>query len=421
MNSTTINDDATLSTKLRTILVSEIKLGMVVHAIAKQTGSLGVKNKGRVKNLSIIEQLSAHGVVSVIVEPPPLPDLQIDETRKKNLPFDQPKQSKNPLKTNKNALNTKHNDVKFELGEATKLLARSKTIHKQYVALIQKEIKVDFIEAQEVVSNVYESLTNNPEALLCLSMIMHSSDYLANHAIHVATLMCHFGQYLGMSKAECERIALVGYLFDIGMVKVPLSIREKKGALEPKEQVEIQKHVTYSLQILAGLALDRECLLAIEQHHERLDGSGYPNGYSGSKIHKYSRMLAIVDCYDALTTKRQHQTSLSPAGAMKVLSNPDYGYDQKLVLKFIKCLGIYPVGSLVVLSNKHIALVTKTNRLAPTQPEVKIFYSIAESHFVPQLTIDLAKPNDEHLKYKGLRVIKPVLAAQYGLDVAQIL
>jgi len=406
MTEISMASNAPLSKNLQTIPVGDIRLGMLVHAIAEQVGKLSVINKGKVKHLTIIEKLIASGVKSVIVENFPL----INEQRKR-------------IKSKKLASNTRSSSISddiSELAEASLLLKRSEKMYAKYTESVQKDLVVDFSATKPLVSAVYQNLAKNPDALLCMSMIMHSSDYLANHSIHVATLICYFAQKLNMSKTECEQLTLVGYLFDIGMVKTPSTIRNKVGPLDDQEKAEIHRHVQHSLDILEPLKLDPQCLLAIEQHHERLDGSGYPNAYSGSKIHKFSRILAIIDCYDALTTLRIHKMPLSPAAAMKVLSNPDYGYDQKLVLQFIRCIGIYPVGSLVILSDKSIALVTKTHKESPTAPEVKVFYSLLGNHFVPPTFINLAEVDLNQEIGKRLRVIKPVLASQYGFNMEQI-
>lgn len=403
------------SKNLQTIAVGDLRLGMIVHAIAEQMGKLSVKSKGKVKHISIIDKLTASGVKTIVIDNTPAKNGQaLAKLNYKRKHIKARKLTASAANTNAGY----RDNVEFV--EASKLLARSENIYADFERKLQKDVRLDISETKALVSTVYQNLAKNPDALLCVSMIMHSSDYLANHSIHVATLICYFAQKLDMSKQDCEQLALVGYLFDIGMVRVAEDIRNKKGQLTQQEQAKIQEHVQHSLNILSPLKLSPECLLAIEQHHERLDGSGYPNAYSGSKIHKFSRMLAIIDCYDALTSMRAHKKPLSPAAAMKVLSNSDNGYDPKLVLQFIRCMGIYPVGSLVVLSNKRIALVTKTFKNAPTAPEVKAFYCIAENCFVPPKLVNLSQLNTAEDPSKCLRVIRPILPCEYGLDMQQI-
>ena len=385
---------------LQTIAVSDIRLGMFVHAIASQVGKLSVKSKGEVKHLDIIGKLTASGVKTIVIDHSPLNSRKSVATLSAN--------------NKKLAANSWTQKGIVKRAEAVELLSKSKNIYSNFEKKLEKNANIDISETKALVSAVYQSLADDPDALLCMSMIMNSSDYLAKHSIHVATLMCYFTQKLEMSKKDCEQLTLVAFLFDIGMVRVAQDIRNKTDALNKQEWLEIQSHVQHSLDILAPLHLTPECLLAIEQHHERLDGSGYPNAYSGSKIHKFSRILAIVDSYDALTSMRKHQQPMSSTGAMKILSNPENGYDQKLVLQFIRSMGIYPVGSLVMLSNHCIAMVTRTIKNALTTPEVNIFYSIIDKCYLRPQELSLVEANKSG---KTLGIIRPVLASEFGLNI----
>jgi HD-GYP domain-containing protein (c-di-GMP phosphodiesterase class II) len=419
MTPSSIIRNAALSTQLQTIPVSELMLGMVIHAIAEQSGSLGVKSKGEIKHLWIVDQLTASGVTSVVVELPKDKKPNKPGARKDSVT----EQTKVTVYEEPSIEAVDACVGKLEFDDATNLLKLSETIYNRFITAIQQNRALDFSQTTQLVDSVYNSLAKEPDALLCMSMIMHSSDYIANHSIHVATLICHFALQIGMSKQDCKKLTLVGYLFDIGMLKVPLEIRRKQDSLTEIELEESKLHVSYSLSMLAPLKLDQESLLAVEQHHERLDESGYPYGFSGSKIHKFSRMLAIVDCYDALTSPREHQAPMAPVAAMKVLRNSENGYDQKLVIQFIRCMGIYPVGSLVLLSDKSIGLVTKTNHEAADLPEVKVFYSTSGGHFLLPEVIDLNYVNNsdykKQSKHSGLRVLKSVLASQFDLSMAQ--
>lgn len=398
-------------TDLETIPVNKLELGMMVHAIGEQAGKLAVKKKGKVSHLNLIDQLSSHGVVSVIIEKVSLPqstmlkklNKQKQSLHARKLRRDMPVQTL--LKT------ATVTDIEIELPFASRLIKQSYKIHKKFTDNIKRDYALELKPINTLVLDIYESLSRNPAALLSLSRIMNSNDYLADHSIHAAVLLCFFAKQLGMSTADCKRLALLGYLFDVGMAKIPKDILNKKSTLTDAEEKIMQKHVSYSLDLLAPLHLDNDISLAIEQHHERLVDTGYPNGFSGSKIHKFSRMLAIVDCYDALTSEQAHQAAHSPASALKHLSEPENGYDPKLVIKFIRALGIYPVGSLVLLSNKRIGIVTKNNAGQPNAPVVNVFYSISAGQYLNPQIVNLTASHNE------LKVIKPIIARHYTLNV----
>lgn len=420
MSANTIVRNAALSQPLHTVSVYDLQIGMFVHAVGDQVGKLGVKNKGEVRHLGIIDQLAASGVKSVVVE-----YLNQSATLSKDKRAQRKaKVSSLSLDANELEFNNDSHLLESNLAyiNAAELLKQNKLIYSKFKTAINNGESVDFTQSKALIADVQNALLDNPDALLCMSMVMHSSEYIANHAIHVATLMYYFAQHLSYSKEECEKLALVGYLLDVGMLKLPDSICQNTAALSQSEHSELESHVQHTLDIIAPLKLESEYLLAIEQHHERLDGSGYPSGYTDTKIHKFSRLLAIVDCYDALTTMRPHQMPLPPAAAMRILSSPENGYDQKLALRFIRCMGIYPVGSLVALSNKLIGLVTKTHMNAPNSPEVKVFYNSQGNHFVSPYLVDLHQCKNSHKpQLKDLKVIKPVLASQFGFDLEKII
>lgn len=425
---------------LETIPLEEVKIGMMIHQIGEQVGKLVVKKKGRLKHKSVLEQLSINGVKSVIVELPkieasaePEPENKIpaydlfddagdDEDTSMsaqqepitNTSIAKLNQQKQYVQDHKNDNKIASGDLEIELEQANILLKQGFAIHKGYAADAKIGLNLDFSSAQRMVGEMHDSLEKNPNALLCMSTILQSHSYLAEHASRVSILMCFIAQQLGMSQEDCKRLGLLGYLFDIGMVKVPKTIVQKSGSLGEDERKKVEEHVQYSLELLAPLNLDSEMQLAIEQHHERLHGKGYPNGFAGAKIQKFSRLLAIADCYTSLTSERPYRGAMSPAAAMKVLSDQANGYDQKLVMKFIRCLGIYPVGSLVALSNNRIALVTQSNTKKPNSPEVKVFYSITGKHYLPAQIINLSTQHNQ------LKISKPVLAKEFDLSLDRV-
>nr|WP_136250774.1 HD domain-containing phosphohydrolase [Ningiella ruwaisensis] len=423
--------------KRYTLPVEKLKPGMVIHSIAVQSGKLVVKKKGRVRHLNIIDQLIASGVESVVIEhkvanpktsakpasPPKLPKKadvaskseQIKESEIKEqletIDLHDEFESEEVLAFPKLSTPTP-SSFEDELDIAEGLVIECKKLHKKLALNIEKGLKIDVSESKKLVSELQLSLMRNPDALLCLSMIRNEGQYLSNHAMHTSILMCHFAQHLGFSEVDCQRLGLLGYFFDIGMLKVPKHILNKQGRPTEEEHKLIQAHVWHSLELLEPLKLDNEIKLAIEQHHERLDGSGYPHQLIAEDIHKFSRMLAIVDCYDAMTTNRPHQKKSTPASALKMISNKEFGYDTKLAMQFIRCMGVYPVGSLVVLSNNHIAVVIKTNRKDALKPKVRQFYNISGNEYVDTVDINLADGIE-------ISIQKPTLAEIYQIDISR--
>jgi len=380
---------------LQTIEIDKLEAGMFVHAIAQQNGELEVKSKGRISSQVIVERLKQQGITSVIIDTSKAIKDDIAELPKKT-----------PRK--------KLEDIDMELGRVERLILQCKKTHKRYTFEIAKSEFGSVDAAREVVDDIQKSLSRNPNALLCLTAIKNSSAYLAEHSIHVAVLLCHFAQSLNIKEKDCKELALLGYLYDIGMTQVDPSVLNKTTALTQQEWADVKQHPLKAAELLEGLGLSNSAILAIQQHHERLDGSGYPKQLKGDMINKYARLLAIVDAYDAMTTERPFKPAIEPAKALKTLLDPKNGYDLKLATAFIKCVGIYPVGSLVLLSNKRIGVVVQQGEKNPKLPKVKVFYSVTGSHYMEPKELNLTGDTS------GIKVEKAVLASDYKLNLQQI-
>jgi HD-GYP domain-containing protein (c-di-GMP phosphodiesterase class II) len=180
-----------------------------------------------------------------------------------------------------------------------------------------------------------------------------------------------------MSRKELNAMAIGGLIHDIGKIKVKDSVLNKPGKLTDEEFEHIKLHQTFAYELIdeiEGLdSISRDiCLM----HHEKLDGKGYPKGLKGEEITLYGRISSIVDIYDALTADRVYKQGMSSSEAFKImLKLTPFHLDSNLVYTFINCIGIYPVGSLVKLSDGRVGIVWTANDTQPLKPLVKCFYS----------------------------------------------
>ncbi|GBL06167.1 HD domain-containing phosphohydrolase [Glaciecola sp. KUL10] len=385
---------------LQKLSIDELKKGMFIHQIAEQNGELEVKSKGKVSSSSIIEQLKSHGIISVIVD---FSKSELVTQGSKQGPQEKKKPKRKTLE-----------DIDMELGRVDRLLLQCSKTHKRYVIESKKEDVTDLTAAKEIVSDIQQSLERNPNALLCITSIKNEKTYLYHHCLRVSVLLCHFAQSLGIKEKDCKDLALLGFLYDLSMGNVPSDVLNKEKKLSDEEWQLIQQQPLLTAKMLDGLGLSKSAMLAIEQHHERINGSGYPKQLSGEMINKYARLLAIVDAFDAMTTERPHQKAKSAAQALKIILNPDSGFDLKLANAFTKCIGVYPVGSLILLSNQRIGLVTQPNPKKPSMPKAKVFYSTTGNHYMEPKEINLDGNSN------GIKILKPVLASEYNLDLKQV-
>jgi HD-GYP domain-containing protein (c-di-GMP phosphodiesterase class II) len=200
---------------------------------------------------------------------------------------------------------------------------------------------------------------------------------------------------------------------DIGMLKLPLLLVNKTSSLSDKETQRMQCHVDIALTLLKPIeGIDEVSLTVIKQHHERLDGTGYLDGLHGEQISQYGRMAAIVDTYDSLITTKPYRDALRPGDALKKMQDEDWGLDKDLVAKFITCIGVNPIGSLVKLASGKLAMVMRLNRIQPLSPVVMVFYNLTTKlDEVAQL--DLSKVEDE--------IIGSISPDDFGLSLSGFL
>lgn len=251
---------------------------------------------------------------------------------------------------------------------------------------------LDVEAVNDTAADLISSLNANENALACLSHIRSKDEYLLEHSVNVGLLLGVFGRAKRLDDQTLQDLVSGGLLHDIGKILVPDSILHKPGRLAEDEWAEMQRHVTYGEQILditPGLSDLTRSICAL--HHERLDGSGYPRALNAEAISTYGRMAAICDVYDAITADRVYHQGMSPNDALKKLVEWSvFHLDKDLVYDFIRCLSVYPVGTLVELSNQKVGVIIEANRRQPKLPRVRVFYDLKAADTQPPVELDLA-------------------------------
>ena len=229
---------------------------------------------------------------------------------------------------------------------------------------------LDTNETKGAVTQMVSAVTANPNSMLWLANLRLKHERTASHCLNSAILCVAFGRHIGLSEAELNILGQGAMLHDIGKVRIPPTVLDKAGALSEAEVQLVRKH---PIDGEAVLKLTRQLpdgvLEIVRHHHERFDGKGYPDGLAEDSIPLGARIVGMVDTYDSLTSETPYHVALTPADALGVLrtEGPDQ-FGKDLVQEFIRCLGIYPIGSLVQCNNSALAVVvssTPTSRLKP--------------------------------------------------------
>jgi len=269
----------------------------------------------------------------------------------------------------------------------------------------------------ELVRGCVESILHNPSALMWLTRIKHRDQYTAEHCMNVGVLAMALGRQLGIGRKHIELLGLCGMLHDVGKMRLDQKILNKPGRLTAEEFDHIKLHVTYGYEELSqDPDMPQEVMKVALQHHERLDGRGYPKGALAGTLDFYTRVVAIVDAYDAITSRRCYSSPRSSAEALKILyEERGTQFDEKLVVKFIECVGLYPAGALVELSSGEVGVVLAVNPEHRLLPKVALIRD-ADKRIMPQRVVDLAASRDEEGK-PDLRVKSVLIDGSHGIDL----
>lgn len=263
-------------------------------------------------------------------------------------------------------------------------LAVSTPFEKQYnegINYFKKEFsnwqagaRVDINKVREVMLPLIEAVLEKRSYIFDLSSYSNAKDYLYHHSIATGLISGVVAQKLGLERGLAIQISLAGTLADCGMAKVSNRIRDKKSTLTESEFAEIRRHPLQSYQMIKDLpALKSDMKLAVVQHHERLDGSGYPQGVKGDSISLYSQILAVADVFNAMTSERVYREKKSPFKVIEMIKEEEFGkFDIKIVQALIDIVADLPIGTKIELSNLEHAEVMFINQFSPTRPLIKL-------------------------------------------------
>ncbi|ARD20430.1 MULTISPECIES: HD-GYP domain-containing protein [Shewanella] len=364
------------------IPVSRLGLGMFVVAIDRKESKVAISNAGQIKHKDSIAKLEKAGIKSVWVDV----ERSSDSCGLKKKAA--------PLKARKPVITRATKQA-----QAKNILTEAKTLVRKVLSETYEGKAVEVAPFEDIADNMIESVMDDADALKCVSALRTKDAYLLEHSVNVAFLLVTFGKHLNLDKSLLKEMAIGGILHDIGKIQVDNKILHKPGKLTEAEFEEIKKHQTYAIDIMnetVGLSQVSKdvCLM----HHEKLDGKGYPKGLKGDEIPQHGRMSCIVDIFDALTATRCYKEAMSPAAAFKILmSLTPFHLDQTLVYEFIRCVGIYPVGSLVQLSDERVGIVWESKGRDALNPVVKCFYSLKHRRYTEVTFVDLKK-SDLHIE-----------------------
>lgn len=249
---------------------------------------------------------------------------------------------------------------------------------------------INLASTMVLVDEIAGSIKRHPSALISVARLKNHDDYTWLHSMAVCALMVLLAQKMGYDEKQTLDAGLGGLLHDIGKAAVPYELLNKPGKLTDEEFTIMKQHPVMGAQMLMEAEAPKNIIDIALHHHEKFDGSGYPHKLAGHEISELSRMAAVCDVYDAITSMRPYKEGWNPAEAMHRMASWHGHFDREVFHMFVKSLGIYPVGSLVRLASGRVALVTEAGNKSLLRPKVNIFYSLHTQREILPEALDLA-------------------------------
>ena len=281
-----------------------------------------------------------------------------------------------------------------EMARAAKICAQAK----QAVTSMFEEARmgkaVDSGNARKLVEEISDSVTRNPGALISLARLKTADDYTYMHSVAVCALMISLGRQIGVDENTIPRLGIAGLLHDLGKAMMPQDVLNKPGKLTDEEFGIMKRHPSEGAKLLqSSESIDDIALDVALHHHEKTDGSGYPEGLKDNEISLYAKMGAVCDVYDAITSNRPYKAGWDPAESLRRMAEWANGhFDPTVFQAFVKSLGIYPIGSLVRLSSGRLGLVVEQSPKSLLTPRIKVFFSTRSNTRIRPTLIDLSQP-----------------------------
>jgi len=247
-------------------------------------------------------------------------------------------------------------------------------------------------EALPIVEEISNSVLRNPGALISLARLKNKDDYTYMHSVAVCALMVSLAKQLGLDDEQVRQAGLAGLVHDIGKIMIPEKILNKPGKLTDEEFNIVRNHPAQGHKMLReGSGISDISLDVCLHHHEKVDGSGYPERLSDEQISIYAKMGSICDVYDAITSNRPYKNGWEPAESIRKIAEWSKGhFDQRIFQAFVRSIGIYPTGSLVRLESQHLAVVLDQSEKSLLAPKVKIFFAIKSNCRIVHELLDLS-------------------------------
>ncbi|MEO7386966.1 MAG: HD-GYP domain-containing protein [Gammaproteobacteria bacterium] len=292
------------------------------------------------------------------------------------------------------------------------------TVMNDVIGQLRSGNGLDAEKLKVAISPMIDSVMRNQDAMAWLVQLQKRDAYTYQHSLASSVWAVILGRHLGFDRQGLDTLAMGGLLLDIGKAQVSPEILQKPGRLDPQERALVQKHVELGMKMVRTTpGVNADMLSMIEGHHERHDGSGYPRGLAGSDIPVFGRIAGLIDCFDAMTTRRPYAPAKSSYDAIRELNGlAGAAFQKELVEQFVQALGMFPTGSLVELNTGEVAIVIEQNRVRRLRPKLMLLLNADKSPRPSHHTIDLRTLPDGANEPRACWIVAGLEPGAHGLD-----
>ncbi len=291
------------------------------------------------------------------------------------------------------------NKMKEDKEESSQIYEEAYNLIKDIFVKVKNDEPFDCQQVVPVIRKMVDQVCLGGHELAVITNRCSPENYLWCHSVNACILSLLIGATLGYNKSKLQELGIASYLYDLGMVKV-LDLVETPKPLCETEFDEVKKHTCYSSDILKG-PKDDILQLAVKiahQAHERVDGSGYPDGIKGEDTHEYTQIIALADMYEAMTHPRPYRDKYFPHDAIREILRNSEQFSPLVIKALIKRVSLYPIGTWVKLNTDEIGKVAEVHEDYLLRPVVNVVFDINGRRLDEIKTIDLAKQQSIHIK-----------------------
>lgn len=386
---------------MKTISVHQVRMGMFIHSLkGAWIDHPFWKNAFKLEEADDLNKLQSSGVKEVVIDTSKGLDVVVNHPSTVPAAIELTGKSSADGRQNK----PKRVSADEERAQAKRIIENSKKAVVSMFNDVRMGKAIDTEAASPLVEEISASLDRNEGALISLVRLKASDDYTYMHSVAVCALMISLARELGLSESEVRQAGMGGLLHDIGKAFIPIEVLNKPGALTEEEFKLVRQHPEQGHALLRqGNVTDEVALDICLHHHEKIDGTGYPFKLNGSQISLFAKMGAVCDVYDAVTSNRPYKAGWEPGVSLQRMAQWKGHFDDKVFQAFVKCVGIYPVGSIVLLKSGRLALVIDQSPKSLLTPIVRVFFSTKSKLHIPLEVLDLSKPgiNDQILGHEN--------------------